>query len=186
MLACLLRAAERLGRLSVLDFGGSLGSTYFQNRAFLSTVKDLRWSIVEQPAHVACGNADFANKQLRFYATIDECMQAEKPNVLLLSGVIQCLPRPYDFVIETLRWNFECVIVDRTPFMRNGTTRLTVEHVPEWIYKASYPSWFLAEDRFLQCFAPRYELLASFQALDGLHPEGGEADYKGLYFELRR
>jgi putative methyltransferase (TIGR04325 family) len=186
LLAGLLRTAERLGRLSVLDFGGSLGSTYFQNRAFLSTVKDLRWSIVEQPAHVACGNAEFANEHLRFYPTIDECMRVERPNVLLLSGVIQCLPRPFDFLIETLRRDFDCVIVDRTAFMRNGTTRLTVEHVPEWIYKASYPSWFLSEERFLECFASRYELLASFPALDGLHPEGGEADYKGFFFELKR
>lgn len=185
MLAGLLRTAARQSHLSVLDFGGSLGSTYFQNRHFLSTVNDLRWSIVEQPAHVECGRSTFANEHLRFYRTIEECMRIERPNVLLLSGVVQCLPQPYEFLVEALRWNFQCVIVDRTPFMRNGTTRLTVEHVPERIYKASYPSWFLAEERFLQCFAPRYNLLASFPALDKLNPEDGEADYKGFLFELK-
>lgn len=186
LVAGLLRTAVRLGRLSVLDFGGSLGSTYFQNRALLSSVAGLRWSIVEQPAHVACGNAEFATEHLRFYETIEACMQVERANTLLLSGVIQCLPRPYEFILDALRWNFDCVIVDRTPFMRDGSTRLTVEHVPEWIYKASYPSWFLSEQRFLESFASRYELLAGFQALDGLHPEGGEADYKGFFFELKR
>jgi putative methyltransferase (TIGR04325 family) len=185
LLAGLLRAAARRTRLSVLDFGGSLGSTYFQNRHFLSTINELRWSIVEQPAHVACGKSKFANEHLRFYGTIEECMQTERPDVLLLSGVIQCLPQPYGFLTEVLQWNFECIIVDRTPFMRNGTTRLTVESVPERIYKASYPSWFLSEERFLRCFSPRYDLLASFPALDRLNPEGGEADYKGFLFELK-
>src|SRR5436305_14010450 len=44
LLAGLLRAAAaNHGRLSVLDFGGSLGSTYFQQRSFLCDVTDLHW-----------------------------------------------------------------------------------------------------------------------------------------------
>ena len=38
-------AARNGGRLSVLDFGGSLGSSYFQNREFLEGIPDLRWSV---------------------------------------------------------------------------------------------------------------------------------------------
>jgi len=45
-------AAQSRGRLNVLDFGGSLGSTYFQNRAFLRDLPEVRWNIIEQPAHV--------------------------------------------------------------------------------------------------------------------------------------
>ena len=47
LLAGLLRAAAEKGAsLSVLDFGGSLGTTYFQCRSFLSSLRSLRWSIV--------------------------------------------------------------------------------------------------------------------------------------------
>jgi len=187
LLAGLMRAATANGgHLSVLDFGGSLGSTYFQCRDFLSTVKELRWSIVEQPGHVACGREDFANEQLHFYETIVDCLRAERPNVLLLSGVVQCLPKPYDFLIDILRYDFPNIIVDRTAFGLNGRDRLTVEHVPGWIYPASYPSWFLTEKRFLALFVPRYKLLASFHALDNIAPERGEAVYKGFVFELKQ
>ena len=100
LLAGLLRVATaNESRLSVLDFGGALGSSYFQCRQFLSVAKQLRWSVVEQPAHVACGQAEFANDELHFYGTIDECLVSERPNVLLLSGVVQYLREPYKVIV---------------------------------------------------------------------------------------
>ena len=96
LLAGLLRARSVDGnRLSVLDFGGSLGTTYFQCRDFLSAAGPFRWSVVEQPEHVKCGREEFADGRLQFYTSIAECLTHEQPNVLLLSGVIQCLPEPY-------------------------------------------------------------------------------------------
>lgn len=186
LLAGLLRAAvAEGGRLSVLDFGGALGSTYFQCREFLSVVRDLRWSVMEQPAHVACGRADFANEQLRFHLTIDECLQAGRPNVLLLSSVLQYLPKPYEFLAETLAHGFNHVIVDRTAFLRADRDLLTVQHVPEWIYPASYPAWFLSETRFRSSFAARYEFVFEFAGADTVQPEAGEAYFKGFGFRLK-
>ena len=49
VLCGLLRAAvEDDGKLNVLDFGGSLGSSYYQKKGFLAVCKHLRWSIIEQ------------------------------------------------------------------------------------------------------------------------------------------
>jgi len=187
LLAGLLRAATaNSGCLSVLDFGGALGSTYFQNRSFLSIVNELRWSVVEQPLHVACGLTDFADEHLSFYPSIEACLRHETPNVLLLSSVLQYLPEPYRFLEGALSHGIEFVIVERTAFMRNGKDRLTVQQVPAWIYEASYPAWFLSEQRFLKSFHERYSMVASFPALDTCQPEGGAADYKGFIFELKR
>src|SRR5207249_4552400 len=122
-----------------------------------SPIRKLRWSVVEQPAHVACGQTEIADEHLYFYHTIDECLKAEQPNVLLLSSVVQYLPDPYSFLNDVLQHDFGHVIVDRTPFMRDGRDRLTVQHVPAWIYEASYPAWFLSEERFLTCFHARYD-----------------------------
>ena len=56
LLAGLFRVAvENEGKLSVLDFGGSLGSTYFQCRDFLSVLPQLNWCIVEQDKFVGRG-----------------------------------------------------------------------------------------------------------------------------------
>ena len=94
ILATLLRIARFRGNnLHVLDFRGSLGSTYFQCREFLNCVADLSWSIVEQPAFVACGNREFANEQLRFFANLENCYVWCAPDVVLLSSVIPYVER---------------------------------------------------------------------------------------------
>ena len=59
-------AIKSNNKLCVLDFGGSLGSTYYQNKAMLSGLKKLEWCIVEQAHFVDCGNQNFENEQLKF------------------------------------------------------------------------------------------------------------------------
>lgn len=184
LLAGLSWAADE-GRLSVLDFGGSLGSTYFQSRRFLSGVRELRWSVVDQPAQVSCGASGFANEELRFYQTIEDCWRDQRPNVLLLLSVIQYLPEPYLFLESVVRKEIPYIIVERTAFTRSGRDRLTVQHVPAWIYDASYPAWFLSEPSFLKIFADRYELVCEYVADEDLHPEGEEAVFKGFQFQLK-
>ena len=186
LMAGLLRAAAEKGSsssLSVLDFGGSLGTTYFQCRSFLPSLRSLRWSIVEQPAHVTCGRSDFENDELHFYESIEDCLRVESPNVLLLSSVVQYLPKPYSFLAEVVRQGFENIIIDRTPFLSRGFDRLTIQRVPDWIYPAVYPCWFLSEHRFLEQFNGQYDLLTSFPALDTLQPDGDEAYFKGYIFK---
>jgi putative methyltransferase (TIGR04325 family) len=186
LLAGLLRAAEADGgSLNVLDFGGALGSSYFQCREFLSVLKDFRWSVVEQSAHVACGNAEFANEQLRFYLTIDECLRVEHPNVLLLLSVVQYLPEPYPFLRDIVRREVPYIVIERTAFTRSGRDRLTVQHVPAWIYNASYPAWFLSEPAFRAAFSERYELICEYVAEEKFHPEGEDAVFKGFHFQLK-
>lgn len=186
LLAGLLRAAaEKESSLNVLDFGGSLGTTYFQCRSFLSSLRSLRWSIVEQPAHVTCGRSDFENDELRFYESIEACLRVESPNVLLLSSVVQYLPKPYSFLAEVVRQGFENIIMDRTPFLSRGSDRLTIQRIPAWIYPAVYPCWFLSEHRFLEEFSAQYELLTSFPAVDTLQPEGDSACFKGFIFKRK-
>ena len=186
LLAGLLRAAaENECRLSVLDFGGSLGSSYFQCRNFLPSLRELRWSIVEQPAYVAAGKTDFENEELRFYQSIEDCMREQNPNVLLLSGVVQYLPKPHSFIAEVVQRGFPNIIIDRTGFLRGGRDRLTTQHVPEWIYPAVYPCWFLSEDRFLAEFSRHYELLSSFPVPDTYELAGDETYFKGFIFKRK-
>jgi len=77
------------GALNVLDFGGFLGSSYYKCRGFLTGVKTLRWNIIEQEKFVDCGKEMFENSELSFYYSIEECLESEKPQVALLSSVLQ-------------------------------------------------------------------------------------------------
>ncbi|MBI3006142.1 MAG: methyltransferase, TIGR04325 family, partial [Ignavibacteriales bacterium] len=70
----MLAAAQNYGKLSVVDVGGSLGSSFFQNRKFLAYLKSVRWSVVEQKHFVEAGKAHFENSRLRFYSSLMECV----------------------------------------------------------------------------------------------------------------
>jgi putative methyltransferase (TIGR04325 family) len=185
LLALLTRAAaENSGRLSVLDFGGALGSTYYQCRQFLASLPHLEWSVVEQPAHVACGQREFANGQLRFYPTIEACWQERQPNVLLLSGVLQCLPEPWKFLRAAASHPFRWIIFDRTPLIDAPRDRLTVEVVAPRIYPASYPAWFFSRPRLAENLPPGWSIEEEFDAIDRQLLDGVELVFKGL--ALRR
>ena len=149
MLTGLLWAAARSGgRLNVLDFGGSLGSSYFQSRKFISRLRDVRWNIVEQPAHVAVGRECFESDQLKFYESIEACTASTAPNVALLSSVLQYVERPRELLEAVLSLRCDCTIIDRTPFWQENRDRLAVQRVAADIYDASYPMWILSLGKF--------------------------------------
>ena len=181
----LTRAAVRYGRLHVLDFGGGLGSIYFQSRKLLhDCTKDLKWCVIEQSAHVEAGEKEFGSGELVFRESIEAACNEERYDVLILSGVLQYLPDPAGFLKSSLSKKFPSVILDRTPFMENGLARLTIQYVPKWIYPASYPAWFFSEKELLAHFSNNYDRIAEWSALDKHHPEGGRAQYKGFILEL--
>ena len=184
-LAGLLRTAQaHNGRLCIVDFGGALGSSYFQCRDFLRVVPQIEWLVVEQPAHVACGRKHFESRQLRFYNTIEECMQGHQPNVLLLSSVLQYLPTPYEILQNLLSHRISHVVIDRTAFLKSDRERLTVQSVPDLIFKANIPAWFFSETRFMASIkSADYSLVADFVATDDLSPEGEKAYFKGFIYE---
>lgn len=185
LIACLLAAAhEFAGRLAVLDFGGSLGSTYFQSRPLLAGLKSVAWGIVEQPHYVQVGQREFTTDNLRFFASLDEASAAIRPNVLLLSGVLAYLPDPYDHLARMLAIGVRNVILDRTGFMVADRDQLAVQVVPPDVYDASYPAWFLGETRFRKTFARGgYYLAEEWIGSDGRHSiDGDEAVYKGFRF----
>lgn len=168
LLAGLLWAATRNGnRLNVLDFGGSLGSSYFQNRAFLAHLDGLTWSIVEQEQFVRCGREQFADQVLHFYHTVDECAAARRPDVVLLSSVLPYLEHPYRLLAEIIARGVDSIIIDRTPLLDGALDRLTIQRVPAEIYEARYPAWMLGREKLLAMFASDYELVAEFDALAG-------------------
>jgi putative methyltransferase (TIGR04325 family) len=185
VLAALLRvAATRGGQLSVLDFGGSLGSSYFQCRGFLSGLARLRWSIVEQPAFVARGRELFQTEALRFYGNLAECLSQERPDVVLLSSVLQYLEDPHALLERLSDGAADHMIIDRTPCIAGERDRLTVQHVSPRIYPASYPAWLLGLARLRAAPPAPWRLVAEFDALDGhVESSAGPVDFKGFVFE---
>ena len=186
MLSCLLRTAlAQDGNLRVLDFGGALGSSYLQCREFLCDVRNLRWAVVEQPGFVACGQELFSDDILSFYDDFNTCLNQERPNLILLSSVLQYLEQPYLLVDKLKHSHVSYILFDRTPCAPNGKEVLTVQVVPPKIYAASYPAWIFDCDKLMRALSNRYDLLLEFDANDGCIRSGSlVACYKGFF--LRR
>jgi len=161
----MLAATHHGGRLNVLDFGGSLGSSYFQNRNFLQTLPEVRWNVVEQVHYVEAGQANIQDNQLKFYSTIEDCLSENQPNVVLLSGVLQCLPNTFEIVGALSTIGAEVIILDRTVVNKGAYDRIYIQYVPEEIYKASYPCRSISEGKLIRSFGPDYKLWVSFPSL---------------------
>lgn len=189
VLAGLMGAAARNGgRLNVLDFGGALGSSYFQNREFLRMLPDSRWNVVEQAHYVEAGQANLQDEQLRFYKTIEDCLIENQPNVVLLSSVLQYLESPAEIVRKLSAVGATCLIVDRTSFSTQPEDRIIVQRVLPPIYDASYPMWVLSLERFKNMLDSDWRLLASNLSPEAFVQtiEGFEFSFQGMLLEARR
>lgn len=188
LLDCLLFVATQSeNQLCLLDFGGSLGSSYWQNRGFLTHLSRIRWCVVEQPHFVAAGRAGIANECLCFYDSIAECLDSERPDAALLSGVLQCLEDPYGLLGSLLDRRLRFVVLDRTQFFVSDLPeRITIETVHPSVYEGSYPSWFFNLHRFRrfvdQC---GYEVVVEFDSWEHWIVDGDAARNKGFLLRER-
>ena len=180
-------ASDHGNELKVVDFGGSLGSTYFQYRNSIGSSKIKGWTVVEQEHFVEAGRKDFQDGVLRFDHSLDEALTSS-PDVLLLFSVLPYLEDPYALIKRITASEVPYIIVDRTPFIDDVRGRITVQVVPEFIYKASYPAWFFEEKEFLKAFQDKYDVVRRYNckfASPYVLSDGKRAEWKGFVFKRR-
>ena len=170
-------------KLNVLDFGGSLGSSYFQNRKMFSQLDSFTWNIVEQEHFVTEGKKTFEDDSLSFYYSIKECLEEEEVNVLLLSSVIQYMEKPYEFIDSLVAEAFDYIVIDRTPMLLKGDDRITIQKVPKNIYEAKYPCWLLNEKKIQNCFLKSYDLISDEITSENINVSN--AAYRFFFFKKK-
>jgi putative methyltransferase (TIGR04325 family) len=186
LISLLLRAGcENGGQLTVLDFGGALGSSYFQCRDFLGGLRRVNWNIVEQQAFVDVGRLEFERGPIRFFESIDLAAKAGQPDVVVLSSVLQYIPDPADVLAAIGQLQPRYVMIDRTPIAITGRQIITVQRVPREIHETSYPAWLFSETFLTSGLGPKYRLVADFDAVDGVLGIGNlSARFRGYVFDL--
>jgi putative methyltransferase (TIGR04325 family) len=176
-------AARDRGRLSVLDFGGSLGSSYFQNRVFLQGLPEVQWGVVEQPHFVTAGQQHIQTKTLRFYDSAEACIAEIRPNVVLLSSVLQYLESYVPVVEQVASAGARTIIIDRTIVTVREESAIYVQHVPESIYDASYPCRSIPERELVATLARRgYALISDFRSVEFPPLDAIDCIFKGYIF----
>ena len=137
-------AARNSGHLCVLDMGGSLGTTYFQNSKFLNEIKLSSWNIVEQPKYVKAGKTYFQDEKLRFFDSIENCLETCNPNVILISCSLQYMKDPYAIIKSLCKIGADAIILDRT--IINNKSNKMVFYNNFWDLYYSYELKYLKND----------------------------------------
>jgi putative methyltransferase (TIGR04325 family) len=180
-------ASEKQKELRIVDFGGSLGSTYFQYRNLMNEIKIKSWAVIEQNHFVEVGKENFETNGLKFHYRIADAIEQGKSQTLLLFSVLPYLENPYFQIPELMNHGFEYILIDRTPIIE-AADRITVQVVPEFIYKASYPAWFFNEKKMLAAFESKYELIQSYNskfASPYMLEDGIQAVWKGYILKRK-
>lgn len=184
LLTALLKAAgENNNKLSVLDFGGSIGSSYYQNKKMLGHLSELLWAVVEQDQFVEAGKKDFENEHLKFYHTIEEATAKKKPDIILLCSVIQYIENPYELLDKLMNIGARYILIDRTPMHDGQEDTITIQKVPPVVYKASYPSWVFSEQKLKNYINKKHQLLSTFESIE---ESTEEVKFKGFWFTTNK
>lgn len=171
-------------KLQVLDFGGSLGSSYYQNRNLFNKLDKFSWNIIEQEHFVAEGKKTFSDNHLNFYFTINECLEKQDINLVLLGSVLQYIENPYQLLDELLAKKINYIYIDRTPIFLNNPDRITIQKVHKSIYDAQYPCWILNEEKLKNYICDNgYELMFDAETNEKMNVT--DAHLKGYYFKLK-
>jgi len=174
-------AAQKRGSLSVADFGGSLGSSYFQNRLYLDQLTSVKWWVIEQPHFVQCGNQYFSNDRLRFFESLDLCIDyGGIPDVLLLSCVLPYLEYPYEMLARMCQKRIPYILIDNTYFNYENRDRICIQIVPQDIYEASYPCWLLCRSHVIECLQSKYKILSEHKNDAVIYVDGKKINYEGF------
>ena len=132
----------------VLDIGGSLGSTYWQNKAYLSDVKNLEYIIAEQDHFADYGYQNLEDGVLRFIKSTDNWEEQGGYDIVLLSNSLQYISQYQDIISKIIVAHPHYIILDR--IMIGNHMR---------IYKSSYPMMIFTEQQIRNFFEPEYKMV---------------------------
>ena len=157
--AAILRCALRNDNqgVRVLDIGGSLGSTYFQNRKYLSDVKNLEYVVAEQDRYAAYGHEYLEDAVLKFISSQRDWENMERFDIILMSASLQYIPNYAGIISKIKKAEPRYIIFDRVLVGDRG--RICRETVPETIYKSSYPLRIFSEEEIRDFCEPEYKLI---------------------------
>lgn len=184
LLAALREAAHgQGGRLDLVDFGGGLGSIWWQHRSGLDGIECRSWRVVELPELAAVGTKEFTAAPLSFYSSLEAAFAPGPARVVLLSSVLPYMEDPSGLLRDIVARGFADVIIDRTPVIAGERDRIVVQHTPPELGGGSHPCRLFARRSLLAALAEQYELAAEWPVpFDQVDPA---VDYRGFHFRRR-
>lgn len=177
-------------KLDIVDVGGACGKYYIQVSKFSPHIIN-RWIVVEASKMAKEGNKEFSNAHLQFVDDLDKALiKVKNRDLCIAQGVIQCLPKPIDYLGKILNLGFKYIYISRLPLGVNISKPIIcvqvsslLEHGPaisndkivdKVVY---YPTTILPEKKFLKMLSTSgYKITFQFD----------ENEYPNLNFGNRK
>ena len=107
--------------LSIIDFGGGLGTLYVNNKKLFKSIK--KYYIIEQDSFVETGNkiSRKYNLPLKFLNSIKSI--DFNPDLIIFSSVLQYIPNLEEVLIEANKLAPKIILIDRTCYTSNSHMR---------------------------------------------------------------
>lgn len=186
LLSYLLAIEKEYQCLNIIDWGGSLGSTYFQNRQFLDEILEkYTWTVIEQEHFIEFGKKSIYDNKLVFRYSLSDINNIGDYTCIIFSSVLQYLDFAEELCYEVTGMRIPYIIIERQPVSTKDI--LTVEYVKEPIYNASYPIHFFAEEAFCELFTRNgYQLIDTWHSMVDSDVWIGEdiVTFKSFVFKL--
>jgi putative methyltransferase (TIGR04325 family) len=164
LLTSLLSTPRKGKSLRVLDWGGSLGSSYRQNRAVLESAGiELEWVVIEQPHLVKIGESEFADGTITFESNLEGFKKGEF-DVALFASSICYVPDAEAVLSSVASLAPKRLIFDRTPESIGPKDSYGVQKVGSKIYKASYPIRSFGRGKIENILKPTYTKLLEWES----------------------
>lgn len=170
-----IKSFAKENKINLVDFGGSLGSSFFQLKPSLDNYS-VKWNVIEQEHVAAVGKSKLENEQLKFFSNFQNIPDASSISTFFSSSAIQYLQDPYKVLHDLNLGQFNYLIFDRLSVLESDKDRLTIQVVPKKRYKAIYPCWFLSKKKFLN-----YLIDLGFALIDSYSSLGGKVATKNIY-----
>ena len=97
--------------------------------------------------------------------SLTESLHEATPSTVLLSGVLQFLKSPYEFLECIIATPVEFLIIDRHPETMTSEL-LTVQKLPSSLYPASYPGWLFDPEKLENTLSKSFEKQWQWQGKD--------------------
>ncbi len=167
------------GKLDIVDFGGSLGTNFAQNRKILRPFIErgkCAWSVVERPPTADLGKKHFEDENLRFFGALDELkmQRHELPTSFLFSGSLQCVDEPFALQDRIIDGGVNLIAFDRLLVSPKAQHEIFIQQPdPAMQYHTTYPTWCFSRNLFVETMASKdFALVEEFTL-----PAGAQFDY---------
>lgn len=183
--AAVLRCAllNRNQGVRILDIGGALGSTYFQNKGYFNNIKNLEYIVAEQDNFVNYGKQNLENSTLKFIKSTQHYKEIGKIDIIIMSGSLQYIDSYKDIIFKIKEAGPDYIILDR--ILVSDRERICKEIIPKEIYNSSYPVRIFTEKMIKAFFETDYKMIESDTSSvpEKVYFKDGNAESKCYVFE---